>query len=156
MCVCVRERERERAECTAVRNRLNHGLFANTYKHHHCVCHATLFPFQAWTDAKTKDIINCLYFHFESWSWRLWKGVLHFRRSLWCLREAGHRGPTIMYSIEKIMCFMNIKACLHILLHQIHKIMISKKASYDPFKAGLFRHFDNNDPLTKYSLHQGI
>ncbi len=32
---------------------------------------------------------------------------------------------------------MNIKACLHILLHillhQIHKIMIFKKASYDPF-----------------------
>ncbi len=32
------------------------------------------------------------------------------------------------------MCFMNIKACLHILLHQIHKIMIFKKATYDPFK----------------------
>ncbi len=50
------------------------------------------------------------------------------------LREAGHRGPTIMYSIWKIMCFFNIKACQHILLHQIHKIMIFKKASYDPFK----------------------
>ncbi len=32
-----------------------------------------------------------------------------------------------MYSIWKIMCFMNIKACQHILLHQIHKIMIFKK-----------------------------
>ncbi len=31
------------------------------------------------------------------------------------------------------MCFLNIKACQHILLHQIHKIMIFKKASYDPF-----------------------
>ncbi len=41
--------------------------------------------------------------------------------------EAGHRGPTIMYSIGKIMCFLNIKACQHILLHQIHKIMIFKK-----------------------------
>ncbi len=50
------------------------------------------------------------------------------------LREAGHRGPTIMYSIWKIMCFLKIKACQHILLHQIHKIMIFKKASYDPFK----------------------
>ncbi len=49
-----------------------------------------------------------------------------------CLREAGHRGTTIMYSIWKIMCFLNIKACQHILLHQIHKIMIFKKASYDP------------------------
>ncbi len=47
------------------------------------------------------------------------------------LREAGHSGPTIMNSILKIMCFLNIKACQHILLHQIHKIMIFKKASYD-------------------------
>ncbi len=39
-----------------------------------------------------------------------------------------------MYSILKIMCFLNIKACQHILLHQIHKIMLFKKASYDPFK----------------------
>ncbi len=45
------------------------------------------------------------------------------------LREAGH---TIMYSIWKIMCLLNIKAWRHILLHQI---MIFKKASYDPFKA---------------------
>ncbi len=47
------------------------------------------------------------------------------------LREAGHRLPTIMYSIWKRMCFLNIKACQHILIHQI---MIFKKASYDPFK----------------------
>ncbi len=32
------------------------------------------------------------------------------------------------------MCFFYIKACQHILLHQIHKIMIFKKASYDPLK----------------------
>ncbi len=36
-----------------------------------------------------------------------------------------------MYSIWQIMCFLNIKACQNILLHQI---MIFKKASYDPFK----------------------
>ncbi len=46
-------------------------------------------------------------------------------------REAGHRGPTIMYSTWKIMCFLNNKACQHILLHQI---MIFKKSSYDLFK----------------------
>ncbi len=39
-----------------------------------------------------------------------------------------------MYSIWNIMCFFNINACQHILLHQIHKIKIFKKASYDPFK----------------------
>ncbi len=90
VCVCERERERERDRVTSqqsvqpIRNRLNRGLFANTYEHHHCVCHATLFPSQALNDGKTKDIINCLYFNFESWSSRLWRGVLHFRRGLWC------------------------------------------------------------------------
>ncbi len=54
------------------------------------------------------------------------------------LREEGHRGPIIMYSIWKIMCFLNIKACQHILLHQIHKIMIFKKESYDPFNSAVF------------------
>ncbi len=125
------------------------------------VCHVTLFPSRAWTDGKTKDIINCLYIYFESWSSWLWRGVLHFRCVLVVFgqsqctgsvgqseqtalvvrrdfveneAEAGHRGPTIMYSIWKIMCFLNIKACQHILLHQIHKLMIFKKASYDPFK----------------------
>ncbi len=32
------------------------------------------------------------------------------------------------------MYFLNIKAFQHILLHQIHKIMIFKITSYDPFK----------------------
>ncbi len=31
------------------------------------------------------------------------------------------------------MCFFYIKVCQHILLHQIHKIMIFNKTSYDPF-----------------------
>ncbi len=93
LCVCVWEREREREReghsaascvCSCVweretRSHHNRGLFANTYELHHCVCHATLFPSQAWTDGKTKDIINCLYIYFESWSSRLWKGTLHFR-----------------------------------------------------------------------------
>ncbi len=47
------------------------------------------------------------------------------------LREVGHRGPTILYSILKIYIFFFIKACQHILLY---KIMIFKKASYNPFK----------------------
>ncbi len=34
----------------------------------------------------------------------------------------------------KKKCFFNIKAYQHILLHQIHKIMIVLKTSYDPFK----------------------
>ncbi len=50
----------------------------------------------------------------------------------WCVWE--RRGIEDMYSIWKRMCFLNIKSCQHILLHQIHQIIIFKKASYDPFK----------------------
>ncbi len=35
-------------------------------------------------------------------------------RKLKRLREAGHREPTIMYSIRKMMCFLNIKALKHV------------------------------------------
>ncbi len=86
VCVCVREREREtvtsQRSVQRVRNHLNRGLFANTFELHHCIWHATLFLSRAWTNGKTKDIINCLYIYFESWSSRLWKGALHFRRML--------------------------------------------------------------------------
>ncbi len=82
----------------------NHGLCANTYELHHCVCHTTLFRSRAWTDGKTKDIINFFYFSFESWSSQLWKGELHFWYGLWCsanpgvskLRPAGHLRPAIV------------------------------------------------------------
>ncbi len=132
-------------------------------EHHHCVCHVTLFPSRAWTDGKPKDIINCLYIFWKAKARKYKKGALHFRLVLVvfgqsqctvsagqseqtvlvrrrdfvekCLREAGHRETTIMYSIWKIMCFLNIKSCQHILLHQIHKITIFKKASYDPFNS---------------------
>ncbi len=36
--------------------------------------------------------------------------------------------------LKNNVVFFNIKACQHILLHQIHQIIIFKKASYDPFK----------------------
>ncbi len=91
MCVLVCEREREghSAEscvCVCVCERGRHGhITTAACGSFICVCHANLFPSRAWTDGKTKDIINCLYFNFESWSSRLWKGALHFRRGLWCL-----------------------------------------------------------------------
>ncbi len=71
--------------------------------------------------------------HWVSWPIRadcacLKEGLCR-KQSVW---EAGHRGPTIMYSIWKIMCFLNMKSCQHILLHQIHKIMIFKIALFDP------------------------
>ncbi len=47
------------------------------------------------------------------------------------------------------MCFLNIKACQHILLHQI---MIFKKASYDPFKGTL--HFFENRLIFHYKMNR--
>ncbi len=41
-----------------------------------------LSPALAWTDIKTRDIINGLYIYFKCWSSRLWKGALHFQRVL--------------------------------------------------------------------------
>ncbi len=80
-CVCERGREREREKsqrsvmcvCVCVNSRLweretrsyNRGLCANTYEFYHFVSHVTLFPSRAWTDGKTKDIINCRYFDFD-------------------------------------------------------------------------------------------
>ncbi len=93
--VCVWERERETGSHHSGVSFLNRGLFANTYKLHHCVCHATLFPSLAWTDGKTKDIINCLYFYFESWSSRLWKGVLHFWRVLVVFGQSQCKGSAV-------------------------------------------------------------
>ncbi len=84
LCVCVYEWERERerdghikAECTAHQT-------ACLQTHTSLITDSdSLLPSRAWTDGKTKDTINCLYIHFESWSSRLWKEALHFRRGLW-------------------------------------------------------------------------
>ncbi len=38
-----------------------------------------------------------------------------------------------MYSICKIMCFLNLELRKHIALHQIHQIMLFLATSYDPF-----------------------
>ncbi len=70
-CVCVWERETG-LHHSGVSFLICGLCTANTYKHHHCVCHATLFPSWAWTDGKTKDFFNCRYIYFESWSLRLW------------------------------------------------------------------------------------
>ncbi len=67
------------------------------------------------------------------------KGALHFQRGLWCLTN--HNAPCQLANQSRLRLseggtlILNIKSCLHILLHQIHQIMIfKKKASYEPFK----------------------
>ncbi len=45
-----------------------------------------------------------------------------------------------MYSMWKIMCFLNFKPHKHIALHQIHKIMFFLAMSYDPFNFRSFEH----------------
>ncbi len=46
----------------------------NTYEHHQCVCHATLFPFRVWTD-KTNLKAEARYY---------WKGRYISDECLWC------------------------------------------------------------------------
>ncbi len=75
VCVCVWERERERvtSQQSVGYSPSEIVLIASCLQTHMSiitVCHVTLFPSRAWTDGKTKDIINYLYFNFESWS--LW------------------------------------------------------------------------------------
>ncbi len=93
------------------------------YKHHHRVCHATLFPSRAWTDktnfkAEARDYGKGNYISDAC----LWCSVNHNALcqlanqsilslleggALWkttCFREAGHRGPTIMYSSASQTC----------------------------------------------------
>ncbi len=69
VCVCVRERERERVTShhITVESAVLIAVCVQIHtEFHHCVCHMTLFPSRAQADAKTMDIINCLYIHFES------------------------------------------------------------------------------------------
>ncbi len=51
VCVCVCERERDRVtsqrSVQPARNRLNRGLFANTYEHHHCLSRDSV-PLSGW------------------------------------------------------------------------------------------------------------
>ncbi len=93
------------------------------YKHHHRVCHATLFPSRAWTDktnfkAEARDYGKGNYISDAC----LWCSVNHNALcqlanqsilslleggALWkttCFREAVHRGPTIMYSSASQTC----------------------------------------------------
>ncbi len=150
VCVCEGNRVTSQQSVQPVKNCLNRGLCpANTYEHYHCVCQATLFPFRAWTDktnlkAEARDYGKGRYIVLVMFGQSQCIGsvgqseqtALVGRRGFVennAFERGGHRGITIMYSIWKIMCFLNIKACQHILLHQIHKVNVFKIASYDSF-----------------------
>ncbi len=102
VCACVWERERERElervtvqcrVCVCVRVRCVRAIEGDTVTSQlRLVCKhirasspsCIMFPSLAWTDGKTKDMINCLCIYFESWSSQLWKETFHFRCGLWC------------------------------------------------------------------------
>ncbi len=65
----------------------------------------------------------------------------------------------LMYSMWKIMCFLNLKNHKHIALHQIHKIMFFLATSYDPFKTTLYlfgTHMHTVTPLLTIYLPTNI
>ncbi len=68
VCVWERERERQGHSTSAILT----AACLQTHKSFITVSVMRLFLFRAWTDGKTKDIINCLYFYCESWSSWLW------------------------------------------------------------------------------------
>ncbi len=49
-------------------------------------------------------------------------------------RKAQHRGATVMYSMWKIMCFVNLKTHKHCITPNTKKMMLFFATSYDPFK----------------------
>ncbi len=93
MCVCVCERERERERVTA--QRLVCVCVCESGRHSHttaaCLQTHTSFitvsvtrlcsPLGLELMVKLRTLLTV--FNFESWSSRLWKGALHFRRGLW-------------------------------------------------------------------------
>ncbi len=83
VCVCVRERETSHHSGVYCQSEmvLNRSLFANTYEHHHSVCHAILFPSRVELMVKRRTLLTI--FNFESWRSELWK-ALHYRHGLWC------------------------------------------------------------------------
>ncbi len=134
LCVWERERERERDRVTSQWSQRSWSRLVYKHIRASSLCLSRDFVLlSAWTDGKTKDIINCLYIYFERWSSQLWKGVLlsevacgvrpitmhcagwPIRADCACRKEglcrkrrvweAGHRGTTIMYSIWKKICF---------------------------------------------------
>ncbi len=118
-----------------VRNRLNHGLCANTYELHHCVCNTTLFPSRLELMIKLRMLLTVFIFTLKAEAGDYGKGcyisdaVCGVRpiTMLWvswpiradcacrkvelcrkrCIWEAGHKGPTIIQ--YKIMFFFILK-----------------------------------------------
>ncbi len=80
MCVCVREREtgshHSGVSC------LNRGLCANTYKHHHGVCQATLFPLELMV--KLRTLLTVFIFTLKAEAGDYGKGLYISDACLWC------------------------------------------------------------------------
>ncbi len=123
--MCVRERETESHHSGV--SCLNRGLCSNTYEHH-CVCHGTLFPLGLELMVKLRTLLTVFIFTLKAEAHDYGKGRYISDACLWCsanhnelcqlanqsrlclseggallktkrLREAGHRGSTIIYSI---------------------------------------------------------
>ncbi len=140
VCVCVWGRERDtvtsQRSVQPIRNHLNHGLFANIYAHHHCVCHATPFPSLAWTEGKTKDIINFFTLSLKAEACDYGMGCyisatacgvrpITMHCASWPIRadctsrkEGLCRKWSVWERWGKNYVFWTLKHCQHILLHQ--------------------------------------
>ncbi len=128
VCVCEGSRVTSLLSVQPVRNRLNRGLCTANTSINTASVTQLCFPLGleliklTWKLKLTIMVrgvtfpmcacgVRPITMHWVSWPIRAdctcWKEGLCRKR---CLREAGHRGTTIMYSIWKIMCFFNIKS----------------------------------------------
>ncbi len=105
--VCVRERERQGH--ITVESAVLIAACVQTHTSFISVsCHMTLSPSPAWIDGKTKDIINCLYIYFESWSSQLWKGAFPSSAcEAWCFRDVSRDAKGLGTS-SKLRCYVGL------------------------------------------------
>ncbi len=99
VCVCARVRERGRGSqrrvcvCSCVCSHVceretgshhNHGLCANTYPHHHCVCHRLCSPFRLELMAKLRTLLTVFTFILKDKAHDYGKGRYISDECMWC------------------------------------------------------------------------
>ncbi len=95
VCVCVCERERDRVTSQWS---LNRGLCSNTFEHHHCVCHASLFPSRLELMLKLTTLLTVFIFTLKAEACDCEKGyyaLVVFDQSQ-CTVSAGQSEQTVL------------------------------------------------------------
>ncbi len=90
VCVCVRERERQ-GHITVESAVLIAGLCLNTFEHHHCVCHVTLFHSRLELMLKLTTLLTVFIFTLKAETRDYSKG--RYISDVACGCSANHNAP---------------------------------------------------------------